>query len=416
MRLVRVGEPTSGVGRDLRAALTSWGRGDAVAGGVALLGVRPPEFGSPVEAVVITPRGVLVVLGVDLPRPAVWLSAPLGEPWRADGAVPQVGDRAPGDGALAATAAVAAVVRRAQPRPLPVSTVVAVGPYVGRVDQPATDLERGVRILHPAPTPLLTVTRELTTHSRPCPVDELRRILHALHADLDLDDADLVAEGFPDGMSAAASAERTTILPPVPGAPPRPAPTPPPRRRLPIAIGVLVALLLVAGVALAVAAADGGPPIPHAPPAPAPQQGLVFTPRGEATQTDCATHTSGQLRTWLERNGCAELLRGRFEATENGRRAAVLVGVVRISGSASAVELRALADRPDTGAVVDQSAEGVAWPTTPPPTFDAAARASDQEGNSVKLVQAVWLDQPSRPDDPALLAIADRALRLSLAG
>lgn len=77
MRLVRLGAETSRVGADVRAALVSWGRADTVLGGIALLGVTPTGCPRPVEAVILLPRGVVVVVGVDLPDPAVRLEAPL---------------------------------------------------------------------------------------------------------------------------------------------------------------------------------------------------------------------------------------------------------------------------------------------------------------------------------------------------
>ncbi|MBM7772617.1 hypothetical protein JOD54_002821 [Actinokineospora baliensis] len=414
MRLVRVGETTSEVGRDVRAALTSWGRGDDVAGGVALLGVRVPGFGSAVEAVVLLPRGVLVVIGVDLPDPAMRLEAPLEDRWRVDGwpiARPD-GPVNPAANALGATAAVAALVRDKQPRPLPVGTVVAVGPYVSRVDQPAVDLQRGVRILHPEPMTLLAVAKDLAGHSRPCPIDELRRVLAVLHPGTTLTDEDLLAEGFPDGLSAEAGAERTTILPLIPG---RPTPPPPPRRRprlWPVAAVVVVALLLVVGIAVAVSADDTPTRQPGDTGTAAPDA-VAFAGRGTTSSTDCAAHTDGEVKAWLERNGCARLIRGRFEATTTGRRAAVLIGVLRFTGSSSAAELRSVLQRPGAGTVLDDDG---AWPDGRTPPFPSALKAAGSEGNSVKLVQVVWLDQPTAADDPVLREIAARAMRITLSG
>ncbi|SER62449.1 hypothetical protein [Actinokineospora terrae] len=417
MRLVRVGETTSEVGAHVRAALTSWGRGDAVAGGIALLGVRVPGFGSAVEAVVLLPRGVLVVLGVDLPDPALRLEAPLEDRWKVDGwpiSRPD-GPVNPAANALGATAAVAALVREKQPRPLPVCTVVAVGPYVSQVDQPAADKDRGVRILHPEPMTLLAVARELAVHTRPCPIDELRRVLAVLEPGSTLTDDDLAAEGFPDGLSAEAAAERTTILPLT--ALRRPAPPAKPKRVRwwPVVAAVVVALVLVVGIAVAVSADNSSTGPARGTGAPAPEA-VEFAGVGTASATDCAAHTDGEVRTWLERNGCARLLRGRFEATTTGHRAAVLVGVLRFTGSTSAAELKAVLDRPGAGTVLDQAAEGVAWPGGAVPPFQTALRASGREGNSVKLVQVVWLDQPSTQDDPVLREIVGRAMRLTLSG
>ncbi|GLZ39542.1 hypothetical protein [Actinokineospora sp. NBRC 105648] len=426
MRLIRVGESTAAVGKDLRAALTSWQRGDAVAGGIALLGITPPGLAEPVEAVVLLPRGVLVVTAVDLPDPAMRLEAPLGGQWKTDGwpLVHADGPVNPADGALAATAAVAGLVRAKQPVPLPVYTVVAVGPYVAEVAQPEADVARGVRILHPEPMPLLALARELATQDRPCPVGELRRVLAALHPELRVADAELVAEGFPDGLSAESAAERTTVLPRIAAAPAAPAPAAPQRRRnwIPLAAMLLVTVLLIVGIAVAVSAAGDPPSQPAAPPqtttsaAEIPVDGVAFTPRGSVDQADCAAHAIGDVRAWLEQNGCARLIRGRFETGQAGRRAAVLVGVLRFTSSSAATELRALADRPGSGGVVDAAVEGQPWPVEPQPRFESAAYASGREGNSVKVVQVVWLDQPSAPGDPALQEIAARALRLTPAG
>lgn len=85
MRLVRLGQQPSRVADDIRAALASLGRGNTVVGGVALVGVRPIPSVRSVDAVVVLPRGVVVVLGVDLPEPAMKLEAPLAGAWRADG-------------------------------------------------------------------------------------------------------------------------------------------------------------------------------------------------------------------------------------------------------------------------------------------------------------------------------------------
>ncbi|CRK55630.1 hypothetical protein [Alloactinosynnema sp. L-07] len=419
MRLVRIGDATSAVGKDLRAALVSWGRGDEVVGGIALLGVQPPGSDQPIDAVVVLPRGVLVIVGVDLPDPAVRLDAPLGGQWKTDGwpLVRPDGATNPAAEALAATAAVTGLLQAGRVEPVPVSTVVAIGPYVSQVSQPTADLVRGVRILHPEPMNLLTAARELATHPRPCTVAEAGRILAALHP-TGPDLGDLAAEGFPH----AAAAATTTLIPRVVDGPAAPKPVAAPKqgglRWLPIIAAILVAILLITGIAVAISSAsdsghqrdpDGNRP------GPVPVDGVGFTARGSAEHTDCAAHAFGDVRGWLEANGCARLIRARFEATSDGKHAAVLVSVLRFSSSSSATELRTVADRSGGGGVADQAAEGVAWPGDRKPTFESAAYASGREGNSLKLVQAVWLDQPSAPDDPALKEIVTKALQLSLA-
>ncbi|WP_424185003.1 hypothetical protein ACOBQX_24360 [Actinokineospora sp. G85] len=62
----------------------------------------------------------------------------------------------------------------------------------------------------------------------------------------------------------------------------------------------------------------------------------------------------------------------------------------------------------------DQTTDGVPWPGQEQPEFSSAAYASGRDGNSVKLVQAVWLGKTSTPEDPALRDIATKALDLTV--
>ncbi|MYW93681.1 hypothetical protein G3I59_24455 [Amycolatopsis rubida] len=195
MRLVRLGQQPSRVAEDVRAALASLGRGSTVIGGVALVGARPAGD-RPVEAVVVLPAGVLVVIGVDLPDPALRLEAPLGGPWKADG-WPLVH----GDDVNPATEALdlsqECERRIAELGGGPVGTIVAVGPYVETVDQPPGDLAGPVRVLHPTPTTMLAATVSLATARHPRSVDQARALIAALAPDApELSDEVLRGEGF----------------------------------------------------------------------------------------------------------------------------------------------------------------------------------------------------------------------------
>ncbi|WP_156755466.1 hypothetical protein [Actinokineospora pegani] len=428
MRALRLGAAPSVVGNDLAAALASWGRGDDVFGGVALLGYRPPDHPVPVEAVLLLPRGVIVVVGVDLPDPAMRLEAPLAGQWRTDGwpLVRQDGPVNPAVDALAATAAVSDALDAARAEPLPTGTVVAVGPYVGQVSQPTGDLVRGVRILHPEPKSLLTAARELSTHGRVCPATDARKMLAALG--VDLGHADLVAEGFGDVVTREVAAASTTFIPKAalgikPGS--KQAERAEPERTrslrwLPVLAVLLVAVLLIAGIAVAVSSADDNSSAPPTTPASRTAVsvgGVGFTARGAHQAADCAAHAYGDVQAYLQANACARLVRARYEAAAaDGSRAAVLVAVLRFASSISGTELRSVADRPGGGGVNDQTADGVPWPGQAQPEFASAAYASGRDGNSVKLVQAVWLDKASPPRDPALLDIATKALDLTVSG
>lgn len=446
MRLIRLGAESSEIGADVRAALASWGRGDGVVGGVALLG-RRPEGERPVDAIVLLPRGVLVVVGVDLPDPAVRLEAPLTAQWKTDGwpLVRPDGAVNPATEVLETAETIARRLEQARVEQLPVGTVVAIGPYVSKVEQPTADLLRGVRVLHPEPMTLLTAARELATHARPCTVAQARAILTALEPDNPAVAAlDLEAEGFRDTVEPDLSTASTTVIPRITDAPPprrtrpagaakrptgagkgpgEPAATQPSGgslRWLPVSAAVLVAMLLLTGIVYAVASAgDSGDERSGTTETTRQQTGTVeidgveFVPKGVATDTECATHAYGDVQAYLQRNQCDELVRMRFESTTDGKSAALLVSVLRFPQSASATELNQLADKPGSGAIVDASSEGTPWPGDRKPFFESAAYATGREGNSLKLVQAVWIGAASSPDDEKLVELATAALKLT---
>jgi hypothetical protein len=424
VRVVRVGEETSAVGADVRAALTSWGRGHSVVGGIALVGVHPNGCDQPVDAVVVLPRGVLVVVGVDLPDPAVRLDAPLSGQWKTDGwpLVRPDGAVNPAADAVRTVTAVRRTLEQAEVEPLPVGTVVAVGPYVSQVHQPTSDLLRGVRILHPEPKTLLTAARELATHQRPCTAEQARAILTALSPDHA--GTDLSGEGFADAAVPEMAAASTTLIPRVEtpqGARERAtagkAPSRGPVRWLPASAAVLVALLLLTGIVYAVASSSSsdeptGTTTTRTESSGVRVDGYTFEPMGAVSDTDCAAHAYGDVQVWLERNRCSELVRARYESTSDGKRAAILVAVLRFPESVLAGELNTVAEQPGSGAIADASTEGTPWPGTSKPFFESAAFASGREGNSLKLVQAVWIGAPSTPDDQTLRELATNALQI----
>ncbi|MGW3963855.1 hypothetical protein ACWED2_28840 [Amycolatopsis sp. NPDC005003] len=198
MRLVRLERQQSRVADDIRAALASLGRGSTVIGGVALVGVGGVTE-RPIEAVVVLPHGVIIVIGVDLPDPALRLEAPLGGPWKADG-WPLVADDDsvnPATEALDVSQACERHVAALVPGTAPVGTIIAVGPYVETVDQPAADLAGPVRVLHPTPTTMLAATVSLATAHRPRSVDQARALIRGLAPSApELSDEVLLGEGF----------------------------------------------------------------------------------------------------------------------------------------------------------------------------------------------------------------------------
>ncbi|MGM1059309.1 hypothetical protein [Saccharothrix sp. Mg75] len=410
MRLIRLGSEPSAVGADVRAALSTWGTGGAVLGGVALLGVRPPDCPRELDAVVVLPRGVLVVVGVDLPDPAVRLEAPLNGPWTIDGwqLTRTDGVLSPAGEALAATTAVAKRIQDMRGEPLPVTTVVAVGPYVGHVVQPSADLNRGVRVLHPKPTTLLAAARELATSDRPCSADHAAKLLAVL-APTGVPPArrDLVAEGFSDAAADLASAS-TMLLP-------RIAPASPRRRWLPYAAAVVVVALLVAGLVVTLSSGDAaehsGPADRTPQPTTVVVDGRSFSPRGADRAEDCAAHAFGDVRAWLGGHVCMQLRRAQYETSVDGRKVGVALAELSLPDASRAVELHAVASAAGAGGVTALVKEGRGWPGGPA-SFDRSAIRAVAKGAQVRIAQAVWVEGDSDAADAELGRLAEQALRL----
>ncbi len=424
MRLVRLGTETSRVGADVRAALSSWGHTDQALGGVALLGLQPPRCATPVEAIIVVPRGVLVIVGVDLPDPAMRLDAPLAGQWKTDGwpLVRPDGVINPAGEALSASAAVAALLRASRVEPVPVNTVIAVGPFVGQVVQPTADLHRGVRVLHPQATSLLGAVRELATYDRACSVDQARALLAALAGpNVTLSTAELTAEGFPDVVSADLASASTTLIPRIADADPPPAPRPKPTRPglprwLPIGAAVLLGALLAAGIGVAIASSGKHSPAPGGTPSTSPPvnvRGTAFTPEGSARDASCANRAYGDVQVWLTAHQC-RLARALYSTSVAGQPASVALAVLTFADPAGASAFVAVADTPGSGSITDLVAEGRGY-SGGPASFDNAVYSVTAHGSSVRLVEVVWVDRATNPNDAALRTVAGEAAALPVA-
>jgi hypothetical protein len=415
VRLIRSGADPSDVGADVRAALSAWGHGDGVLGGVALLGVRPPDCPRPLDAVVLLPRGVLVIVGVDLPDPAMRLEAPLHGVWKIDGWPLKRADGAvsPAAEALEIAATVGRRIQSTRAEPLPVATIVAVGPYVAQVVQPAADLHRGVRVLHPKTSTLLAAARELTVGERSCSALDAERLITALAPGHQPPrQADLLAEGFADVVSDDLANASTMLIPRLGS---------PKNRRVPrwalYAAAAVVGLLVVVGVAVGVSSGNerGTATAPSSTmPTTVVVDGANFTPRGTAEDDDCAEHAFGDVQVWLKAHGCRTLKRAQYETAVAGRRAAVTVAEVQLGDAESATALDGLLATPGSGGVTPLLEEGRTWDGGPA-SFDSAAFTSTARTTTVLVAQAVWTVERSTPEDPALTTLAAQSLRLPTA-
>lgn len=406
MRLIRLGGEPSAVGADVRAALSAWGRGCGVLGGVAVFGCTPPGCPRPLDAVLVLPHGVIVVVGVDLTEPALTLEAPLPTPWSVDG-WPLVRDRGavnPGLDALESASGLARGLQSRGVEPLPVTAVVAVGPYVEQVVQPTNDLHRGVRVLRPSTTSMLAAARELAVHERPCPAEAARHLLRALDEQVGrLGIADLAAEGFPDAVSPDLASATTMLLPKaVDEAPPNVAATPPAPtsgRGRRIALIVLAAALLVSGLIALLTLTSGAERRNTA----TGVDGVGFHPESSRREVDCARHSFGDVQAWLSEHPCTSVTRRVFTTEISERPAAVAVATVELPATARAEELRELLATAGTGGITPASANR---------SFDRSARLVERTDSRVRIVRAVWSHGTSDPGDARLRALCERGMRL----
>lgn len=431
MRLVRLGQEPTTVGADIRAAVSVWGQGVEVLGGVALFGCTPPGCRRPLDAVLVLPRGVIVVQGVDLPEPALKLEAPLHTPWTVDGwpLVRSEGGVNPGMDALETASALARVLQSRGVEPLPVTTIVAVGPYVQQVTQPTDDLHRGVRVIHPSTTSMRAAARELATYEHDCRVEPARHLLRTLDSHAELGVTELSAEGFPDSVTPDLASAQTMLIAKVTdsdaagsrtSATARPATgastpaggservrTPLLQRRATV-IALAVVLLVLIGVAGFVAMGMAPSDTRDASAATVRVDGVGFTRETRRTGTDCAGHAFGDVQAWLAAHPCGGLTRSAYTATVAGRPALVAVTRVRLNDARSAGHLRDLLTTPGTGGVHPTTTAAAGSRLSP----GSAARAVAARGETVRITLAAWRDRASTPGEVRLRSLAERALRL----
>ncbi|MDA3629522.1 hypothetical protein OU415_29125 [Saccharopolyspora sp. WRP15-2] len=410
MRHVRLGTDPTEVGADIRAAISAWGAGSSVLGGFAVFGARPPGAPRALDAVVVLPRGIVVVLGVDLAEPALKVEAPLQTPWTVDGwpLVRAEGAVNPGLEGLESAAALARSLQSRGLEPLPVAAVVVVGPYAGQVTQPTTDLHRGVRVVSPNTTSILAAARELATYERSCPVEPAQQLLQVLAGNSPFSLDELVEEGFPVSPETDLATADTMLIPKL--TEPSTARSTSRRTGLIAAAAVLVVLC---GALIAWWVVGGSTAAPHQPAAAVQRvDGVEFAQQVTDQEKTCAPHAFGDVQRWFEQRPCRNLTRAVFDTEVSGRPAAVSVTIVELPDEQAAGELRALADEPGTGGVTDLVAEGRGWPGGPE-SFDNAAQVVQQSGNEVRIVQTIWRHRDSSPEDVGLRALAERGLRLT---
>ncbi|TWF91677.1 hypothetical protein [Saccharopolyspora dendranthemae] len=409
MHLVRLGAEPTKVGADIRAAIAAWGAGRSVLGGVAVLGCRPPGSPRELDAVIVLPRGVIVVLGVDLPEPVLKLDAPVGTPWTVDGwpLVRTEGKVNPAQEGLESAAALARSLQSRGLEPLPVAAVVAVGPYVGQVTQPTADLHRGVRVVSPNTTSVLSAARELATYEGPCDAASALGLLRVLDAEVPGDT--LIAEGFPASPEVDLAGIDTMLIPKYSEDRPRAAaPRSSPRGKVLGAVAALAVVFALVG-ALVLGSSSASPPE-------MPSQrvdGVEFAQHATDRVGECGPGSYGDVQRFFQQQPCRGLRRGIFESRLGPSSVAVSIAIVDLPDARAATELRKLLESAGTGGISDLLSQGGGWPGAPR-DFGDSARSVQQTANQVRVVQAVWSQRRSHPDDPELRAMTERGLRLNV--
>ncbi len=284
---------------------------------------------------------------------------------------------------------------------------MAVGPFVGHVVQPTSDLNRGVRVLHPKPSTLLSAARELATSSVPCTADHAVKLLAILQTTGTPPEArTLLSEGFSDAVSADLAAANTMLIPKVRDR------IALPRKRLPrksllyLALGGLIAVLLLVWLIMALPGddkpADATPtPSPTAPTTVV-VDGTTFVPKDVKKDKDCQAQAFGDAKAWLVANECGELLRATYETTVQGKQATVLVADLDLLDAPSAAAFHKIVTAPGSGGVNGLDGK----------PLQNAAFASGAKGAHVQLAFVVW---SGGAGEQALDPIAKQALRLPTA-
>ncbi len=219
VQLLRIEHQTSLVADDIRAALTAMGRGDVLAGGIAVIGMAMPESTQPVEAILVLPSSVVLVLGVDLPGPTLHLEAPLYGAWKSDGwSLVGTGNAVnPGSHALVTAEAIARRLHASGEVTVPIRAILAVGPYAETITVPDAEAGGSVRVLHPTPATVRSALVSFTAAERTavptCTVEQARAILRAIDSDIPIQPDSLLArEGFVIGTTSAHAAPNATAV------------------------------------------------------------------------------------------------------------------------------------------------------------------------------------------------------------
>jgi hypothetical protein len=113
---------------------------------------------------------------------------------------------------------------------------------------------------------------------------------------------------------------------------------------------------------------------------------------------------------WLTTHTCS-LNRTLYSAQAKGQPVAVAMAVLSFPDPTSASSFVSEAKAPGSGSITDLVADGKGW-AGGPKSFDNAAYSVTAQGSTVRLVEVVWINKTSQPNDPTLQQIAGDAAQL----
>lgn len=145
-------------------------------------------------------------------------------------------------------------------------------------------------------------------------------------------------------------------------------------------------------------AASGGPALPAG-----------WTRQASDSQTDCAAHSYGQVRSFFAGTPCTSVKRLLATTSVQGRTVVIASNVVAFDTPVQAQKYLALVNADGTGNISDLLREGVTFAGAPAKLPDAAF-ASRQAGSTVLVAEAAYITGSSDAGDPTLRAVASRGI------
>jgi hypothetical protein len=139
--------------------------------------------------------------------------------------------------------------------------------------------------------------------------------------------------------------------------------------------------------------------------------GVEYTVRAVQVDDTCAGHAYGEVADFLGATDCTGLSRAIYSAETSA--GAVVVSVIRVQmpDTATARDLRALADRNGSGNVSDLLREGVGY-AGGPEKLSGAEYASALSGATVTIVESGWADPAAAGSSSDIDRVASDALAL----